>query len=114
MMDPPRPEVADAVKKCHSAGIRIIMITEDYGLTAQSIALKVGIIEGTNPRIITGVEMARMNTSELKRALRGEVIFARVAPEQKLEVVSALQEMGNIVAVTGDGVNDAPASKRPT
>lgn len=112
MMDPPRPEVADAVKKCKSAGIKIFMITGDYGLTAESIARKIGIVEGSNPRIINGFELNQLSDDELKNALTGEVIFARVAPENKLRVVKALQEMGNIVAVTGDGVNDAPALKK--
>jgi magnesium-transporting ATPase (P-type) len=112
MMDPPRPEVADAVKKCKSAGIRIFMITGDYGLTAESIARKIGIVEGKNPRIINGFELNSLSDDELKEALKGETIFARVAPENKLRVVKALQEMGNIVAVTGDGVNDAPALKK--
>ena len=112
MADPPRPEVAEAVKKCHHAGIRIIMITGDYGLTAESIARRIGIIEGDRPRIISGVELERMKEADLEDALRGEVIFARVAPEQKLQVVSALQAMGHVVAVTGDGVNDSPALKK--
>ncbi len=112
MMDPPRPEVADAVKKCHTAGIRIIMITGDYGLTAESIARRIGIVRSDNPRIITGFELNNLDDEQLKEALKEEVIFARVAPENKLRVVSALQEMGNIVAVTGDGVNDAPALKK--
>lgn len=112
MVDPPRPEVAKAVSKCHQAGIRIIMITGDYGLTAESIARKIGIVKGRHPRVITGVELEKMTTDNLIHALRDEVIFARVAPEQKLQVVSALQEMGHVVAVTGDGVNDAPALKK--
>ncbi|NPV39856.1 MAG: cation-transporting P-type ATPase [Anaerolineae bacterium] len=112
MMDPPRPEVAEAVKKCHSAGIRIVMITGDYGLTAESIARKVGIVRGSHPRIITGFDLNSMDETALRAALQDEVIFARVAPEHKLRVVSALQDMGQIVAVTGDGVNDAPALKK--
>ena len=112
MMDPPRPEVADAVEKCHTAGIRIIMITGDYGLTAESIARRVGIVRGDNPRIITGFDLNNLDDDQLKDALKDEVIFARVAPENKLRVVSALQDLGNIVAVTGDGVNDAPALKK--
>lgn len=112
MMDPPRPEVAEAVKKCHSAGIRIVMITGDYGLTAESIARKVGIIRGSHPRIITGFDLNSMDEKALEEALKDEVIFARVAPEHKLRVVSALQDLGYIVAVTGDGVNDAPALKK--
>lgn len=112
MVDPPRPEVSEAVKKCHRAGIRIIMITGDYGLTAESIARRIGIIKGEHPRIITGIELGKMQQEELKKALEGEVLFARVAPEQKLQVVTALQEMKHIVAVTGDGVNDSPALKK--
>jgi magnesium-transporting ATPase (P-type) len=112
MVDPPRLEVAKAVEKCHHAGIRIIMITGDYGLTAESIARRIGIIQGEQPRIITGVELAKLQPDQLKAALKEEVIFARVAPEQKLQVVAALQEMNEIVAVTGDGVNDSPALKK--
>lgn len=112
MMDPPRPEVAEAVTKCHTAGIRIIMITGDYGLTAETIARRIGIIRSTTPRIVTGVELDGTTEEALREALRGEVIFARVSPEHKLRVVSALKDQGEIVAVTGDGVNDAPALKR--
>lgn len=112
MMDPPRPEVAEAVQKCHHAGIRIVMITGDYGLTAESIARKVGIIRGSHPRIVTGFDLNEMDEKALEEALKNEVIFARVAPEHKLRVVSALQDLGHIVAVTGDGVNDAPALKK--
>jgi len=112
MMDPPRPEVAEAVQKCHSAGIRIIMITGDYGLTAETIARRIGILRTSAPRVITGIDLDALNDQALKEALRQEVIFARVAPEHKLRVVTALKEMGEIVAVTGDGVNDAPALKK--
>jgi Ca2+-transporting ATPase len=112
MMDPPREEVAEAVGKCHGAGIRIVMITGDYGLTAESIARRIGIIRGTKPQIITGFDLDAMDEARLQAALQDEVIFARVAPEHKLRVVSALQKMGEIVAVTGDGVNDAPALKK--
>lgn len=112
MMDPPRPEVADAVAECHRANIRIIMITGDYGLTAESIAKRIGIVQGDHPRIVTGLELGKLSDEELKEILKDEVIFARVAPEQKYQVVCALQEMGHIVAVTGDGVNDAPALKK--
>lgn len=112
MMDPPRPEVAAAVEECHHAGIRIIMVTGDYGLTAESIARRIGIVKGEHPCIMTGIELEKIDDSALKEALKGEIIFARVAPEQKLRVVSALQELGNVVAVTGDGVNDSPALKK--
>ncbi len=112
MMDPPRPEVAQAVEKCHRAGIRIVMITGDYGLTGESIARRIGIVRDEHPRIITGVELDTLSDDELKAAFSSEVIFARVAPEHKLRVVSVLQTMGEVVAVTGDGVNDAPALKK--
>ncbi len=112
MSDPPRIGVAEAVKKCHNSGIRIIMITGDYGLTAESIARHIGVVLGEHPHIITGLELENIDQEDLKRRLSEEVIFARVAPEQKLRVVSALQEMGHVVAVTGDGVNDSPALKK--
>jgi len=112
MMDPPRPEVAAAVEECHHAGIRIIMITGDYGLTAESIARRIGIIRSAQPHIVTGADLDGMDDAALKAALQEEVIFARVAPENKLRVVAALKEMGHTVAVTGDGVNDAPALKK--
>ncbi len=112
MMDPPRPEVAEAVEKCRRAHIRIVMLTGDYGLTAESIARRIGIVAGPHPPIITGAELDAMSDDRLQDHLREQVIFARVAPEHKLRVVSALQTLGHIVAVTGDGVNDAPALKK--
>lgn len=112
MADPPRPEVAAAVDECRRAGIRIIMITGDYGLTAESIAKRIGIVKGSHPRVVSGLELEEMSDEQLKGYLKDEIIFARVAPEQKLRVVTNLQEMGEIVAVTGDGVNDSPALKK--
>jgi len=112
MMDPPRPEVIEAVSRCHRAGIRIIMITGDYALTAESVARRIGILRTPMPRLLNGAELDGMGEEALKGALRDEVILARVTPEHKLRVVNALQEMGHIVAVTGDGVNDAPALKK--
>jgi P-type Ca2+ transporter type 2C len=112
MMDPPRPEAAAAVEKCYRAGIQVVMITGDYGLTAESIARNIGIIRTYPAQIVTGPELEGMSDEVLKEHLRSEVIFARVAPEQKLRVVTALQSMGHVVAVTGDGVNDAPALKQ--
>ena len=112
MMDPPREDVMEAIKKCYHSGIRIIMITGDYGLTAESIARRIGIVSGENLRIITGAELENMTDDSLIEAVKEQVIFARVAPEHKLRVVSALQSQGNVVAVTGDGVNDAPALKK--
>jgi magnesium-transporting ATPase (P-type) len=112
MMDPPRPEVTQAVEKCRRAGIRIVMITGDYGLTAESIARRVGIVHGGQPRIVTGAALDGMTDQALQEALRDDVIFARVSPEHKLRVATALQQMGHVVAMTGDGVNDAPALKK--
>jgi P-type Ca2+ transporter type 2C len=113
MMDPPRPQVADAVRQAHSAGIRLVMVTGDYGLTAESIARKIGMIETERPRIVTGAELEQLSDADLRFALqRGEILFARVAPEQKMRIVGAFKDLGETVAVTGDGVNDAPALKR--
>lgn len=112
MADPPRPEVSEAVEECRRAGIRIVMITGDYGLTAESIAKRIGIVKGPTPRVVSGLELEEMSDEQLKVYLKDEIIFARVAPEQKLRVVTNLQKMGEIVAVTGDGVNDSPALKK--
>lgn len=112
MQDPPRPEVKDAVRRAHEAGIRIIMITGDYGLTAESIARKIGIIEGNEARVVSGPELDEIDDQVLKEWLQGDIIFARVAPEQKLRIVENLQELDEVVAMTGDGVNDAPALKK--
>lgn len=111
MSDPPRPEIYEAVRKCHEAKIRIIMVTGDSRLTAKSIAVKIGLTSD-KARVITGDELEAMSDDQLRAALKGEVIFARVAPEQKYKIVKTLQENGEIVASTGDGVNDAPALKQ--
>jgi magnesium-transporting ATPase (P-type) len=112
MMDPPRPEVRAAVKTCRRAGIRIVMITGDYGLTAETVARRIGIIRSRRPRIVSGGELEDMGDRQLTEALDGEVIFARADPGHKLRIVEALQNLGHVVAVTGDGVNDAPALKK--
>ncbi|HHT9111032.1 MAG TPA: HAD-IC family P-type ATPase [Candidatus Brocadiaceae bacterium] len=113
MMDPPRPEVSKALALCHRAGIRVVMITGDYGLTALSIAKKIRLTKTDNPKVVTGNELAEMDDERLRRLLtEEEVIFARVSPEHKMKVVAAFKDMGEIVAVTGDGVNDAPALKK--
>ncbi len=112
MMDPPRPEVAAAVKTFREAGIRLVMITGDYGLTAESVARRVGMLSGPAPRILTGAELDDLNEAELAEALSEETIFARMAPEHKMRLVGAFQARGEVVAVTGDGVNDAPALRK--
>ncbi|MGZ5311290.1 MAG: cation-translocating P-type ATPase [Solirubrobacterales bacterium] len=113
MFDPPRPEVAAAVKRCHRAGIRIIIITGDHGLTAAAIAGRVGI-GGEHPRIVAGAEVDRMGDEALDALLSGsdELIFARSSPETKLRIAESLRQEGLTVAMTGDGVNDAPALRR--
>ncbi len=110
MMDPPRDEVKNAVARCRSAGIRPIMITGDHPLTALAIAQQIGITD--SDRGLTGAELAKMDEAELKEQVRDVSVFARVSPEHKLNIVDALQEQGHVVAMTGDGVNDAPALKR--
>jgi P-type Ca2+ transporter type 2C len=112
MMDPPRPEVEVAIRIFREAGIRIVMITGDYGLTAESLARRVGMLSTANPRIITGQELDALSESELNNALEQEILFARMAPEHKMRLVSAFQAKGEVVAVTGDGVNDAPALRK--
>jgi Ca2+-transporting ATPase len=112
MMDPPRPEVAAAVTTCREAGIRLVMITGDYGLTAESVARRVGMLAAATPRILTGGELDRLDDPQLQTMLGGEVIFARMAPEHKLRLVAAFQARGDVVAVIGDGVNDAPALRK--
>jgi Ca2+-transporting ATPase len=107
--DPVRPGVAGAVAECDTAGIRVVMITGDYPLTAQHIAREIGL---PNPeRTLTGAELERMGEEELRDRIGSTAIFARVVPEQKLRIVNALRANGEVVAMTGDGVNDAPALK---
>jgi magnesium-transporting ATPase (P-type) len=115
MIDPPRPEVADAIALCHRAGIQVTMITGDYGLTAAAIAQKVGLLDGKSngkPRIINGEQLSHLSDAQLRQILHKQkygLVFARMMPEQKLRLVEAYKNLGHIVAVTGDGVNDAPA-----
>ncbi len=110
IVDPPRPEAKDAVQRCQTAGIRPIMITGDHPLTARFVARHLGIAQ--DDRVITGAELEAMDEDALARALRETNVFARVSPEHKLKIVRVLQREGEIVAMTGDGVNDAPALKK--
>jgi Ca2+-transporting ATPase len=110
MMDPPRPEVREAVATCQAAGIRPVMITGDHPLTARRIAQDLEILG--QGRVVTGSELAGSSPVELDGLVEGVSVFARVAPEQKLRIVEALQRRGHVVAMTGDGVNDAPALRR--
>jgi len=111
MIDPPRQEAINSVQKCKSAGIRPVMITGDHAMTATAVALQLGIVDQNAPPAIGGEELARMNDDELREAVVRVSVFARVAPEHKLRIAQKLQERGEIVAMTGDGVNDAPALK---
>ena len=113
LSDPIRPEVPKAIHACHTAGIRVMMVTGDYALTAASIGQQIGLGQGSPLKAFTGAEISEMDDEQLHGILeKGEIIFARVAPEHKLRIVSLLKTMGEIVAVTGDGVNDAPALKK--
>jgi Ca2+-transporting ATPase len=110
IIDPPRPEVRDAVAKCTTAGIRTVMITGDHPLTARAIAKDLGITRDDG--VVTGTQLDQMSDSDLLAAVKTTAVFARVSPEHKLRIVEALQSQNAIVAMTGDGVNDAPALKK--
>ena len=109
LWDPPRPEVPEAIRRAQEAGIRVVMITGDHPATAVSVATEVGIPPS---RVLTSLDLEELSIDELQRAVRETNVFARVAPEHKLLLVEALQASGEVVAMTGDGVNDAPALKR--
>ncbi len=115
LSDPVRPEVKDAVQECYTAGVRVMMITGDYPGTARNIANQIGLNSGSfgsdSFRIITGPELDGMSDAELQERIKTTSIFARAVPEQKLRIVQALKTNGEVVAMTGDGVNDAPALK---
>jgi magnesium-transporting ATPase (P-type) len=112
LVDPPRPEVPEAIARCASAGIRVIMVTGDHPHTALAISREIGLVRGAAPRVITGQELSHLSPTQLQLALdTPEILFARVAAEQKMRIVEALRKKGETVAVTGDGVNDAPALK---
>ncbi|MFN9173021.1 MAG: cation-translocating P-type ATPase, partial [Synechocystis sp.] len=110
MFDPPRPEVPEALERCQQAGIQVTMVTGDYGLTAAAIARQIGLVKKP-ARIVTGEGMAELSDAQLQQILkyRTNLVFARMSPEQKLRLVQAYKDIGRVVAVTGDGVNDAPA-----
>ncbi|KAA0564123.1 cation-translocating P-type ATPase [Bacillus sp. CH30_1T] len=110
MIDPPRPEVKQAVKECRAAGIKTVMITGDHILTAKAIARQLGILKNKD-RVLDGRALNHMEVHELEEIVEEVSVFARVSPEHKLKIVKALQNRGHVVAMTGDGVNDAPAIK---
>ena len=110
MIDPPREEARLAVEQCRRAGIKPVMITGDHALTASAIATQLGIMT-TGDRVLTGAEVERLSDDELREQCGSVAVFARVAPEHKVRIVKAFQQRGNVVAMTGDGVNDAPALK---
>ena len=108
--DPPRLEVPEALRKCQEAGIRVIMVTGDHPRTATAIAREIGLVKSARPTIITGEQLRQFSAIQLQLALDAqEVIFARVVADQKMRIVEALRRNKQIVAVTGDGINDAPA-----
>jgi Ca2+-transporting ATPase len=110
MFDPPREEVPKAIAQCHQAGIKVTMVTGDYGLTAEAIARQIGLVSD-KVRVVTGEGMGHLSDAQLKQVVkyRHGLVFARMSPEHKLRLVQAYKDIGEIVAVTGDGVNDAPA-----
>jgi potassium/sodium efflux P-type ATPase len=110
MFDPPRPEAQGAIASCHQAGIKVTMVTGDYGLTAEAIARNIGLVSD-KVRVVTGETMGRLSDAQLRQIVkyRFGLVFARMSPEHKLRLVQAYKDIGEIVAVTGDGVNDAPA-----
>lgn len=110
MFDPPRSEVPEAIAQCHQAGIKVTMVTGDYGLTAEAIARQIGLV-GERVRIVTGEGLGHLSDAQLHQILkyRSGLVFARMSPEHKLRLVEAYKALGDVVAVTGDGVNDAPA-----
>ncbi len=112
MEDPPRPEVPDAIAQCRQAGIRVIMVTGDHPHTAIAIARQIGLVQSDRPVVITGDRLRKLSDTQLQLALDArEILFARAAADQKLRIVKALKNKQEVVAVTGDGVNDAPALK---
>ncbi len=113
MLDPPRRTAAAAVRSCRTAGLQVKMITGDHAATAESIGRQVGLLDGDDPRaVLTGSDLAQLGEDDFPDAVEGATVFARVSPAEKLRLVEALQSRGHVVAMTGDGVNDAPALKQ--
>ncbi|MGI0117446.1 cation-transporting P-type ATPase [Zooshikella sp. RANM57] len=113
MIDPPRKEVIESIQQCHTAGISVKMITGDHGVTALAIAKQIGLLTSESPHnVMMGAEIQQLNEQQLIAKVQQVSVFARIAPEQKLRLVEALQAQGEVVAMTGDGVNDAPALKQ--
>jgi Ca2+-transporting ATPase len=111
MLDPPREEVKEAIRLCKDAGIDVVMITGDHKLTAETIAKELNLLGDENNAVLTGVDLEKMNEAELSRLAEKIKIYARVSPEHKMKIVTALKSKGHVVAMTGDGINDAPALK---
>ena len=109
IIDPPRPEVVKSIDCCRQAGIKTVMITGDHATTAKEIAKQIGIVTSDNDLVLKGSEIDRMNDIKLAETVKDTTVFARVSPEHKQRIVKAFQENGNVTAMTGDGVNDAPA-----
>jgi Ca2+-transporting ATPase len=115
MIDPPRDEVIEAMKHCKEAGIKAVMITGDHKLTATAVAKELGQLpdeEGNQTRVLTGIELDRMSAQQLEDVIEEVMVYARVSPQHKLRIVDAFKKKGEVVAMTGDGINDAPALKR--
>ncbi len=112
MIDPPRKEVKQAIEDCRQAGIKPVMITGDHKLTAIAVAKEIGLVEKDSELVLTGEELDRLSDEELKERIENTVIYARVSPEHKIRILDAFKKKGHVVAMTGDGVNDAPALKK--